>query len=554
VSSSIDSLTATGDVGRSSKLPAKPAPLTVIVLCVGLAITGVLSWVTYSINVHNEGRLLRLQARQAATTLAGAVPSIQTPLASAVEIAGASSGDPAKFDTFMQSFVGSKRPFISASLWRESGGSIVDVATIGSPSDLSQRREQVQSFFTRQLPNGSLAVLGQVDQGQRIGFGFGSLNGTDHYMAYAQAPLPPGHRAVVPQNSAFSDINFALYLGRSVRPSDLMEATGSGMSTSSGQTAIIAVPFGNTYLTIDATPSGQLGGSLLEWLPWIVAVGGSVLSVAAAVVTEILVRRRRTAERLAEANRRLFSQQLTIAETLQHALLPAEFPDFSDFSELDLEAAAKYLPGVRPLDIGGDWYDIVADGPDRLTFVVGDVSGRGLEAATIMASLRFAIRGFATEGYPPDIVLNKLGALLDFKRDGHFATVLCGQIDAQNRRLLLASAGHPPPLLATDDDSRFLQTSVRPPIGVVPGQTYEASTIPLPTHGTLLAFTDGLVERRGESLDLGLERAREAVAGPDRPLDGLLSDIAGSLGADTADDDTAMLALRWTVKELAWRS
>jgi serine phosphatase RsbU (regulator of sigma subunit) len=89
---------------------------------------------------------------------------------------------------------------------------------------------------------------------------------------------------------------------------------------------------------------------------------------------------------------------------------------------------------------------------------------------------------------------------------------------------------------------------------VVPGQTYEASAIPLPGHGTIVAFTDGLVERRGESLDLGLERAREAVTGPERPLQDLLGEMAESLGADTADDDTAMLALRWTVKELAWRS
>lgn len=79
-----------GDSSEGSKVRNGPTPLTLVVLCVGLAVTGLLTWVTYSINVHNEDRLLRLQTRQAATILAGAVPTIQTPLASAVEIAGAS--------------------------------------------------------------------------------------------------------------------------------------------------------------------------------------------------------------------------------------------------------------------------------------------------------------------------------------------------------------------------------------------------------------------------------------------------------------------------------
>ena len=554
VSPNPDSSTGAIDATERPGRRKRPAPLTLIVLCTGLAITGLLSWVTYSINVHNEDRLLQLQARQAATILAGAVPTIQTPLASAVEIAGASNGDPDNFEAFMQTFVGSTRPFVSASLSRANGETIVNVASIGSPADLIQRQEQAQSFFTRHMPDGTLAVLGELDGGQRIGFAFGSLIGTAHYIAYAQAPLPPGHRAVVPQNSAFSDLNFAVYLGKQVHRNELIETTGSGMSTGSGQHAVIAVPFGDTSLTIDATPSGQLGGTLLQRLPWIVAVAGSAFAVAAALVTEILVRRRRTAEQLAEANRKLFDQQLTIAETLQHALLPADFPDFAEHLGLDFEVAAKYLPGVRPLEIGGDWYDVLASGTGRLTFVVGDVSGRGLAAAAIMASLRFAIRGFATEGYPPDVVLNKLGVLLDLTRDGHFATVLCGQIDVQSKQLTLASAGHPAPLLATSTGSHFIEGPVGPPIGVIPEQRYEATTAPLSDHGTLLAFTDGLVERRGESLEVGLARVRAAVHGPRRPLDTLLNDVAEELGTGNADDDTAMLALRWSVKELARKS
>ena len=309
------------------------------------------------------------------------------------------------------------------------------------------------------------------------------------------------------------------------------------------------MPFGNVPLTFVATPTGQLGGSLLQRLPWIVAIGGVVLSVAAAIVTQILIRRRRNAEKLAEANRTLFREQLTIAETLQRALLPAQFPDVIQLSDFDLEVAAKYLAGVQALEIGGDWYDVVQQDLGRLTFVVGDVSGRGLPAATVMASLRFAIRGFASEGYTPDVILNKLGALLDLESDGHFATVLCGQIDGPNRRLLLASAGHPPPLLIAESERRFVKSKIGPPIGVVAGQQYCEATLPLSDRGTLLAFTDGLIERRGENLDRGFERARNAVAGKERTLDELLNEVADQLAAAEAQDDTAMLGVRWSLRD-----
>ena len=106
VSATTDSPSAAGDNAEESTVRKGAAPLTLVLLCVGLAVTGLLTWVTYSTNLHNETRLLRLQARQAATILTGTVPTIQTPLASAVEIAGATGGNPAKFDAFMQSYVG----------------------------------------------------------------------------------------------------------------------------------------------------------------------------------------------------------------------------------------------------------------------------------------------------------------------------------------------------------------------------------------------------------------------------------------------------------------
>lgn len=115
------------------------------------------------------------------------------------------------------------------------------------------------------------------------------------------------------------------------------------------------------------------------------------------------------------------------------------------------ELAALYLPGAAGVDVGGDWYDVIALDGDRLMIVVDDVSGRGLRAATVMATLRYSIRAFSTEGHPPDAILRKLANVLDLNRDGHFATILCAVIDVTKRLITIANAGHPNPLLVRSD-------------------------------------------------------------------------------------------------------
>jgi serine phosphatase RsbU (regulator of sigma subunit) len=142
--------------------------------------------------------------------------------------------------------------------------------------------------------------------------------------------------------------------------------------------------------------------------------------------------------------------------------------------------------------------------------------------------------------------LVKLSGLLDFETDQHFATVLAGEIDLKERRIALASAGHFAPLLITDaDDARFAEGGVQPPVGVAPLAPPIAASFDMPAAGTLLAFTDGVVERRGESIDTGLQRLRDEAAGPRRSLEELLDHLVASLVPDGADDDIVMLAIRW---------
>ena len=201
---------------------------------------------------------------------------------------------------------------------------------------------------------------------------------------------------------------------------------------------------------------------------------------------------------------------------------------------------------MEGVEVGGDWYDLIVLDDRRLLLVVGDVSGRGLRAATTMAYLRYAIHAYAAQSDPPDAILAKLSRLIDVKSSGQLATVLCVLIDVTGQQLTLASAGHLPPLLISDGHTDFLRSELGSPIGVEHDASYSSATVVVPPGATLLAFTDGLVERRGESLDVGLSRLRRTALGNDASLDALLTRILSELHDESSQDDTAIAGIRWT--------
>jgi serine phosphatase RsbU (regulator of sigma subunit) len=303
-------------------------------------------------------------------------------------------------------------------------------------------------------------------------------------------------------------------------------------------------------LTLVMSSRGTLAGSLPKNLPWIIAILGTVLTAAATLMTLRLTQRRRAAEELAQRlevtateNRRLYAEQRTIAQTLQHALLPDALPQGPH-----LEASARYEAGELGVDVGGDWYDVIELDEQRLLLVVGDVSGRGLRAATTMASLRYAIRAYAAEGDLPPAILTKVSRLVSVAVTGQLATILCVLVDTEERTISVTSAGHLPPMLIDGGAGRYLEGAVGIPIGVESGAVYEARLVPLPETGTIVAFTDGLVERRGESIDEGLERVRTGVAGDEAELPELpelLERLLASVPDGRGEDDIAIVGVRW---------
>jgi serine phosphatase RsbU (regulator of sigma subunit) len=390
-------------------------------------------------------------------------------------------------------------------------------------------------------------VLDLLDNPERrIGFGKTSSQLGKRYMVYAESVIPPNPRPPLRNNEAYAGLGYAFYLGNAER-TDKALLTSTLDLPLDGTRATATVPYGDTALLLVVTDEDQLGGPLLAALPWLIAAAGLVVTIAAVILTERLQRRRDHAETLVAAladiageNARLYAEQRTVAQRLQQSLLPKALPAVPG-----VELAARYEPGVDALDIGGDWYDVMQLADDRLLFVVGDVSGRGLDAATLMASLRYATRAYAAQGDDPAAIATKLGKLIDVARDGHFATMLCGVIDVARREVTLVNAGHPDPLIVEAGRARFAGVPLGAPVGVGGGPAYRAARVAVPVGADLLAFTDGLYERRDEPVDVSLERLRGVAAGRHESLDALLGKVLDDLAPRRGADDTALLGVRW---------
>jgi serine phosphatase RsbU (regulator of sigma subunit) len=523
-----------------------PSRVAGIALLLGLVVTGAFALTSLALYDQNETHLLRLRAREVGSVLTAVVPSIQTPLASAAELADATGGSPQKFRTFMTPYVGQGRQFISASLWRLGSPARAPTAVVGSVPVLASLAERASVFFAHAEHSPLLNVTGVLGSASpSLGYEYSTPSVRHGFAVYAENPLPKDRRSKLASNSAFSDLNYALYLGRSRRAADLL-VTSLHRFPITGRQASDIVPFGDNAFTLVVTPTGPLSGTFFEDLPWIIVIVGVLVSLAAALMTDRLTRRRQYAEqlsgvldRVAAENHQLYTEQRSIAQTLQHALLPDTLPQFPG-----LLVSARYIPAASGIDVGGDWYDVVVADPQRVLLVIGDVSGHGLKAATTMASLRHAALAYAAEHCRPAAVLEKLSNLVNRDAHDYFATVLCALIDVDAHQLTVASAGHVAPLVVDGDDGHFVEFDVNVPIGVARTSEYREATISVPPNATLVAFTDGLVERRGEILDVGLARLTDAATGQKLPVDELLTSLAHELASDH-HDDTAIVGIQW---------
>jgi hypothetical protein len=517
-----------------------------IVIFIGVLVTTSLALVSARLASSNEQHLLGLRSKQVAAVFTSALPEVETPLGAAVALANITGANPAKFTQFADGYVGlPKGEFISMSVWHIGHLDQGPVVVVGTPPELPEEPGGVIPLLRAAehgtSGQGMLTVRGLLGvQQRRLAFVYAGTK-LGHFLVEAEEALPTSTYTRLPANSAYSNLNIAAYIGHRAVHSRLLISTVKRLPLP-GPHATAVVAFGSNAITVVISTKQPLGGALPEDMPWVIGVIGLLLTIGASLLTFRLIWGGSRAQTLAAENRRLYAEQHGIAQSLQQALLPDELPRIEG-----LQLSGLYDAGAPGVDIGGDWYDMLRLSPRRLLLVVGDVSGRGIRAATAMASVRSAIQ-YAAQVDPPQDFLPTLSALRQLRDQGQLATVLCVLIDLQENRVEVTSAGHLPPLLVHDGEARFLESEVGLPIGVDTDCSYVSSTFDVPDGACLFGFTDGLIERHGESLDEGLERLRQAAVQASGDLDEMMAQILENARGPESVDDTAMAGVQWVTR------
>jgi GAF domain-containing protein/anti-sigma regulatory factor (Ser/Thr protein kinase) len=243
---------------------------------------------------------------------------------------------------------------------------------------------------------------------------------------------------------------------------------------------------------------------------------------------------------LAIEHDRLFEEH-RVAQMLQRSLLPTDLPQPNG-----LTFSARYLPAAARRMVGGDWYDVLELPDGRVGVAIGDVVGHGIEAATLMGALRSALQAYSVQGLSPRQIAPLLARFAQSAGDARMATYLYGVVDAERTTFTFVNGSHPPPLIVRPDGTAdILESKLLPPLGASVMPMVEETKVELDPGATLVLYTDGLVERRGERL---LTRQQElhaaAAAAPAEP--DLLCEalIAHMLGDEPPPDDVAILTIQ----------
>jgi serine phosphatase RsbU (regulator of sigma subunit) len=249
------------------------------------------------------------------------------------------------------------------------------------------------------------------------------------------------------------------------------------------------------------------------------------------------------AERLDEMRSQLLASD-RVVDVLQRSMLPQTLPADPRF-----EIAAVYRPVDRLAEIGGDWYDAFLVPDDELGLSIGDVAGHGLEATALMAHARLGLRSVGFAGSAPGHALSRVDRMLEAETEGRtFATAIFGRYRMADGQLRWSRAGHCPPVLLTADGAVSVESSCGgPPLAVrLAPEVYAEGVVTLEPGDAVFLYTDGLVERRKRSFDVGVERLHEVLEhhrGED--LATLLPSLPDRLAdAGPLEDDCCILALR----------
>ncbi|MFJ3306800.1 PP2C family protein-serine/threonine phosphatase [Streptomyces sp. NPDC086549] len=268
---------------------------------------------------------------------------------------------------------------------------------------------------------------------------------------------------------------------------------------------------------------------------------GQALGEREAMEAELYARAREL-QLVNEQLRQAHARERKVAVTLQEAMMQS--PDLAHHPNV----AVRYLPAAKGLNVCGDWYDVVDLPDDRISVAVGDVVGHGLEAAAAMGMLRSALSAAIRALLEPARAMEVLGLYARSVEGALATTAVKAVINTHHQHITYSSAGHPPPVLVHPDGTYvLLDQATDPPLGTRPRHVPRPqAALPYTPGDTLVLYTDGLIERRDEDIDTGLERLTETLAdnprlSPDHLADVLLSRLGVSSGGH---DDIALIVAR----------